>query len=95
MKRYTEWIHHPRLDEQMKKAFGQNVPSGRNLGNMATIIMINTHPSIDLLEPFPPNVIQVGGLQIAKEKLLPEVKTGNYFSFFLVSFMFFRKLKTF
>lgn len=77
MKRYTEWLHQPKLDEQMKKAFGQNVPSGRDLGNMAAIIMINTHPSIDFLEPFPPNVIQVGGLQISKENPLPEVRVWN------------------
>lgn len=59
----------------MKIGFGPNIPSGKALGEIATIIMINTHPSIDLLEPFPPNVIQVGGLQIVKEKPLPEVTT--------------------
>lgn len=70
---YRKYIHLPRVDEQLKKAFGPKVPVVRELEKMTALMMVNTHPSIDLLEPFPPNVIQVAGLQIAKEKPLPEV----------------------
>lgn len=70
---YRKYIHLPQIDEQLRKVFGPNVPSAGELEQRTSLMMINTHPSIDLLEPFAPNVIQVAGLQIVKEKPLPEV----------------------
>lgn len=75
---YRKFVHIPIIDEKMRRGFGSKVPSAGNLEQMTSLMMINTHPSIDLLEPFGPNVIQVAGLQIAKEKPLPEVYFFKY-----------------
>lgn len=41
---------------------------------MSQIALISTHPTMDYVQPLPPNVIPIGGLQITEPKPLPNVR---------------------
>lgn len=55
----------------MKRLFGPQLPYADDLDKMASLMLVNSHPSIDFAESLPPNIIQVGGLQIKEAKTLP------------------------
>ncbi len=55
----------PRHDAAMKVAFNDpNLPNVQTLLRKIILALCNTHFSIERLEPLPPNIIPVGGLQI-------------------------------
>lgn len=57
----------------MKVAFNDpNLPDVQNLQRKIILALCNTHFSIEKLEPLPPNIIPVGGLQIQEPKSLDE-----------------------
>lgn len=56
----------------MKKLFGQNTPYAHDLDKRTALMLVNSNPVIDFPESIPPNIIQVGGLQIKDPKPLPE-----------------------
>lgn len=62
----------PAIDNQMKKLFGTNSPSADDLDKLHTIMLVNSNPAIDFAESLPPNIIQVGGMQIKEAKPLPK-----------------------
>lgn len=57
----------------MRANYKRNFPYLADLEKQTVISFINTHPSIEVAEPLPPNVIPVGGLQIQEPKPLSEV----------------------
>lgn len=61
----------PAMNEQMQKLFGAGSPSANFLDKMHSLMLVNSHPAIDFAESLPPNIIQVGGLQIKEPKALP------------------------
>lgn len=61
----------PKINEQMQKLYGSGSPSANFLDQMHTLMLVNSHPAIDFAESLPPNIIQVGGLQIKEPKALP------------------------
>lgn len=55
----------------MKAAFKDpNMPNVQTLLRKIIIALCNTHFSVEKLEPLPPNIIPVGGLQIQEAKTL-------------------------
>lgn len=54
----------------MKRLFGAQSPYADDLDKMASLMLVNSHPAIDFAESLPPNIIQVGGLQIKEAKTL-------------------------
>lgn len=56
----------------MRQHINFDFPHLDELQKRTVIALVNTHPSFDVAEPFPPNVIPVGGLQIQKPKPLPD-----------------------
>lgn len=51
--------------------FGPDLPNLRDIERKAVLAFVNAHPSIDVPEPLPPNIIAVGGLQTRPSKPLP------------------------
>ncbi|XP_063704645.1 UDP-glucosyltransferase 2-like [Culicoides brevitarsis] len=55
-----------------RKIFGEDLPSLLELGKRSSVLLTNTHFSVETLQPLPQNVIPVGGLQIRDPKPLAE-----------------------
>lgn len=49
-----------------------DLPYLGDLEKQTAMMLINTHPHIEIMEPLPPNVIAVGGLHIKDPKPLPD-----------------------
>lgn len=64
----------PLLDAYSVEIFGSNYPRARDLEKYTRLVLVSTHPAVDYPEPLPPNVISVGGLQIAEPKPLDKVR---------------------
>jgi UDP:flavonoid glycosyltransferase YjiC (YdhE family) len=60
------------MDSILKRLFGEDCPTAHELESLIKIALVNSHPSIDFAESLPPNIIEVGGLQIKEPKLLPD-----------------------
>lgn len=69
---YRKYVAIPALDKQIKKIFGPQTPYADELDQKSVLMLVNSDPSVDFPESLPPNVIQVGGLQIKKPKKLSE-----------------------
>jgi glucuronosyltransferase len=55
----------------MKKIFGPDLPYADELDQRAVLMLVNSNPAVDFPESLPPNIIQVGGLQIKESKPAP------------------------
>ncbi|KAJ6633292.1 UDP-glucosyltransferase 2 [Pseudolycoriella hygida] len=72
---WDDWIYFarflPQQEAAMKIAFNDpELPDVRTLLRKIILVLCNTHFSVEKLEPLPPNVIPVGGLQIQEPKAL-------------------------
>lgn len=84
MASYDIWYH--KIDQALaEETYGPGVPDLREIGRNVTAIMINTHFSLHGSRPNLPNVVEVGGLHLAKKsnplpkdiaKFLDEAKEG-------------------
>jgi UDP:flavonoid glycosyltransferase YjiC (YdhE family) len=54
----------------IKNYFGKNTPSTAELIKKTNLALVNSNPVIDFAESLPPNVIEVGGLQIKEPQPL-------------------------
>jgi hypothetical protein len=64
----------PRFDKRLRERLPfKDFPTLSKLEQKTAIALINSDNSYDSLEPLPPNVFQVAGLQITKPKKLPAV----------------------
>lgn len=61
----------------MREYFPKSPDFGQ-LEKQMRIALVNTHYSVEYTEPTPPNIIQVGGLQIRDPKPLNEVNTSYF-----------------
>ncbi|XP_059612714.1 uncharacterized protein LOC132259179 [Phlebotomus argentipes] len=57
----------PKVNSMMKEDF-PNAQDAAKIEERTKIVLINKHPALDIIEPLMPNVISVGGLQIARTK---------------------------
>jgi glucuronosyltransferase len=60
------------MDSTLKKVFGSDSLTAHELEKRISIALVNSHPSIDFADSLPPNIIEVGGLQIKDPKPLPD-----------------------
>lgn len=56
----------------MKKIFGPNLPYADDLDKRTALMLVNSNPAVDYPDSLPPNIIQVGGLQIKDAKPVPK-----------------------
>ena len=57
----------------MKQRYGfKDMPYAGDLESMSAFMMVNSNPTLDGPDPLPPNVIEIGGLQIKDPKPLPQ-----------------------
>ncbi|XP_055841021.1 UDP-glucosyltransferase 2-like [Episyrphus balteatus] len=61
----------PKLDAMARKYFPFDFPHIDELAKRTAIALVNSHPATNYVEPLPPNVIEVGGMQILDPKPLP------------------------
>ena len=52
----------------MKVMYGSDLPYVGDLEKRMQIALVNSHPAIEFAESLPPNVIEIGGMQIAEPK---------------------------
>lgn len=60
-------------NEQLKKNYGPNAPTVRDLRNNIDMLFINSHPIFCNNRPVPPNTVYVGPLHLQPLKAMPEV----------------------
>lgn len=60
-------------NELSKKYLGVDILSDMDMEYNSSLFLSNTHFSFTYPRPLPPNVIEVGGIHIAKQKPLPKV----------------------
>lgn len=70
---YREFIFLPVIDRISKNIFGRDCPNVKELEQKTQIALVSTHPAMDYVEPLPPNVIPITGLQIVDPKPLSNV----------------------
>lgn len=68
-----------------RKYFGEDLPSLKSIVYNTSIMMVNTHFSLNLPRPNVPGIIEIGGIHIGKVKKLPLV---SHFDIYLVVFLF-------
>lgn len=70
----------PTLEEKVRKRYKfKNLPKIKELEQRSVIMFVNTNNAVDNPEPLQPNMIEIGGLQIAEPKPLSSVR--SYFLF--------------
>ncbi|KAL3266342.1 hypothetical protein HHI36_010520 [Cryptolaemus montrouzieri] len=56
-----------------------NISHISNYVENVSLMLVNTHFSLNYARPVPPNVIEVGGVHLVPKKKLPQVRKQNYF----------------
>lgn len=70
-----DWGCIPHMDQLNREILGDDLPSIRELMNNATLLLVNSHFSINQPRPLVPAVVEVGGLHIPETpKKLPVVR---------------------
>lgn len=62
-------------DAIIRQKFGENVPSVTELSKNISVMLVNTHYSINGPKPISPKVVEVGGAHIKATKPIEMVKT--------------------
>lgn len=70
---YYNFVTDVQANALARKYFGPDMPSLRSIVYNTSIMMVNTHFSLNLPRPFVPGIIEVGGIHIGKVKKLPQV----------------------
>lgn len=68
---YRRLVYIPRIDTLVRPYF----PNMSYLGDISkhtSLAFVNAHPATNYVEPLPPNIIEVGGMQILDPKPLPQ-----------------------
>ncbi|KAF2882089.1 hypothetical protein ILUMI_24092 [Ignelater luminosus] len=66
------WVSHPQSTAIARKFFGPDLPDLQDLVQNTSLILVNSHFSINTARPAVPNFIEVGGLHIDPPKALPK-----------------------
>lgn len=70
---YRNFHHLPAMDNIAKKYFGNSAPLPSEIERNVSLVMVNTHFSMDYPLPLVPAMIPVGGMHITPGKELPKV----------------------
>lgn len=63
-----------------RRHFGDEMPSLRDLAYNTSLMLINTHFTLNLARPIVPNIVEVGGIHIGRSKRPPQVKSYAIFT---------------
>lgn len=63
----------PAETQVAKEIFGENIPSLDEIGRKISLVLTNSDNVLNYPEPLPPQIIQVGGLQVTRTEVLPQV----------------------
>lgn len=66
----------------VREHFGQDVPDLAELAMNTSLLLVNSHFSLNAPRPLVPSVVEIGGLHIPKPKPLPQVRKGLLFPMF-------------
>lgn len=56
----------------MRMIFGSDIPYAGDLEKLTALMLVNSNPAVDYPDSNPPNIIQVGGMQIKEPKPVPK-----------------------
>ncbi|KAF4519855.1 UDP-glycosyltransferase-13 [Ephemera danica] len=59
-----EFVLAPKMNVAVKEVFGPNIPSILDIEKNASLVLLNTHCSLNYPRPLQPNVVEVGGMHI-------------------------------
>jgi glucuronosyltransferase len=62
------------IESHVRKHFGDDVPSLSDIARNTSLLLVNTHFSLNGPRPLVPGIVEVGGLHIKPPKKLPKVK---------------------
>ncbi|XP_049787183.1 UDP-glycosyltransferase UGT5-like [Schistocerca cancellata] len=68
----NRWLSDWQVDAVVREAFGPGVPPTHDLVRNASLVLLNTHWSIDQVIPKVPALVEVAGLHVADPKPLPQ-----------------------
>lgn len=71
---YRKFHHLPIMDNIAQKYFGKSTPLPSEIEKNISLVMVNTHYSLDYPRPLVPAMITVGGLHITPGQELPNVR---------------------
>jgi glucuronosyltransferase len=77
---YRKFHHLPIMDNIAQKYFGKSTPSPSEIEKNISLVMVNTHYSLDYPRPLVLTMITVGGIHITPGKELPNVSHILYFT---------------
>lgn len=73
----VQWAYHFFMDMPSQKIarryFGDTLPSLADIARNTSLLLLNTHFSMNQPRPFVPQIVEVGGLHLSSPKPLPEV----------------------
>ena len=72
-------IHVPKQNAAMQKHFhsSDKLPPVWELEHKTSLVLLNTHHSLEYPKPLMPNYVQVGGLHVRRPNELPQVRNGR------------------
>lgn len=77
---YRKFHHLPIMDNIAQKYFGKSTPLPSEIEKNISLVMVNTHYSLDYPRPLVPAMITVGGMHITPGQELPNVRHILYFT---------------
>lgn len=75
--RYRKYIYNPKIEALARPHLPKDCPPLTEIEKRTVLALVNSHPAVTYAEPLPPNVIEVGGLQVTEPKPLPK-KLENF-----------------
>lgn len=77
---YRKFHHLPIMDNIAQEYFGKSTPLPSEIEKNISLVMVNTHFSLDYPRPLLPAMITVGGMHVTPGRELPNVSYILYFS---------------
>ena len=68
------YYYFPIVEKQAEKFTGRKTRKFGDIEKDVSIVLVNTHSSFDIGVPLPANVIEIGGMHVAKSKPLSQVE---------------------
>lgn len=77
------WIHllfhrfwrNEKDDAIVRKFFNPNLAPASDFAKNVSVLLVNTHYTLHQAKPFPPQVVEIGGIHLEEKKKLPKVNT--------------------
>jgi glucuronosyltransferase len=61
----------------VRQYFGQDTPDLAELARNMSLVLVNTHFSLNSPRPLVPGVVEIGGIHIPRQKPLPQVRQAQ------------------